>query len=249
MVTRPSLSFRMRTPYTRCWDVAPQHVYDTLVEEGYSPRQSEGELLALRCLKVRMPPELPREPFIALEFFGDLFSEGLTAPGPLDLIATSYAYDLVASALSKLPQPVSQEQGEETADAFYQILLQVPAGRPSDSFSPLQLQWDMEDMKIWHHRDEPPPLLQPELLKWRHWKPRNLKDEEPTTQRAEVGGAAHFAPYAEHLPHVAPLVGPNFRTELGHLLGDTRFRTIRQHCLAHEGLRKRGFVAIPWERG
>ena len=65
-----------------------------------------------------------REPFIALEFFGDLFSEGLTAPGPLDLIATSYAYDLVASALSKLPQPVSQEQGEETADAFYQILLQ-----------------------------------------------------------------------------------------------------------------------------
>ena len=256
MVTRPSLSFRMRTPYTRCWDVAPQHVYDTLVEEGYSPRQSEGELLALRCFKVRMPPELPREPFIALDFFGDLFSEGLTAPGPLDLIATSYAYDLVASALSKLPQPVSQEQGEETADAFYQILLQVPAGRPSDSFSPLQLQWDMEDMKLWHHRDEPPPLLQPELLKWRHWKPRNLKDEEPTTQRAlEVHLRAkwaerllaHFAPYAEHLPHVAPLVGPNFRTELGHLLGDTRFRTIRQHCLAYEGLRKRGFVAIPWK--
>ena len=256
MVTRPSLSFRMRTPYTRCWDVAPQHVYDTLVEEGYSPRQSEGELLALRRFKVRMPPELPREPFIALEFFGDLFSEGLTAPGPLDLIATSYAYDLVASALSKLPQPVSQEHGEETADAFYQILLQVPAGRPSDSFSPLQLQWDMEDMKLWHHRDEPPPLLQPELLKWRHWKPRNLKDEEPTTQRAlEVHLRAkwaerllaHFAPYAEHLPHVAPLVGPNFRTELGHLLGDTRFRTIRQHCLAYEGLRKRGFVAIPWK--
>ena len=127
MVTRPSLSFRMRAPYTRCWDVAPQHVYDTLVEEGFSPRRSEGELLALRCLKVRMPPELPREPFIALEFFGDLFSEGMTAPGPLDLIATSYAFDLVASALSKLPQPVSQEQGEETADAFYQILCQLDA--------------------------------------------------------------------------------------------------------------------------
>ena len=32
----------------------------------------------------------------------------------------------------------------------------------------------------------------------------------------------------------------DFRMELKHLLGDARFRSIRQH------LRKRGFVAIPW---
>ena len=38
----------------------------------------------------------------------------------------------------------------------------------------------------------------------------------------------------------------DFRMELKHLLGDARFRSIRQHCLVYENLRKRGFVAIPW---
>eukprot|EP00435_Cladocopium_sp_Y103_P059424 s598_g21.t1 len=110
-------------------------------------------------------------------------------------------------------------------------------------------------MHLWKHRNEPPTMLQPELLKWRHWKPSALKDEEPTTQRAlevHLRGRwaarllAHFAPYAQHIPHMAPLVGPDFHTELTHLLGDTRFRTLRQYCLAYEGLRKRGFEAIPW---
>ena len=38
----------------------------------------------------------------------------------------------------------------------------------------------------------------------------------------------------------------DFRMELKHLLGDARFRSIRQHCLVYENLRKRGFVAISW---
>ena len=38
----------------------------------------------------------------------------------------------------------------------------------------------------------------------------------------------------------------DFRMELKHLLGDARFRSMRQHCLVYENLRKRGFVAIPW---
>ena len=82
-----------------------------------------------------------------------------------------------------------------------------------------------------------------------------MKIEEPTTQRAlEVHLRArwaerllaHFALYAEHVPHMAAILGPSFRQEMGHLLGDARFRTLRQHCLAYEGLRKRGFTAIPW---
>ena len=36
------------------------------------------------------------------------------------------------------------------------------------------------------------------------------------------------------------------RTSVGPL-GDSRFRTLRQHCLVYESLRKRGFTVIPWQ--
>ena len=37
--------------------------------------------------------------------------------------------------------------------------------------------------------------------------------------------------------------------EFGHLFGDARFRTIRAHCLAYEGMRKIGFQNLPWTAG
>ena len=111
-------------------------------------------------------------------------------------------------------------------------------------------------MQTWHNRKSPPPLLQLELLKWRHWRPGQVATLEPTTQRAlelhlrsrwAERLTAHFAPYAEHLPNLeAVMRDSDFCMELKHLLGDARFRSIRQHCLVYENLRKRGFVAIPW---
>eukprot|EP00435_Cladocopium_sp_Y103_P070286 s366_g35.t1 len=85
----------------------------------------------------------------------------------------------------------------------------------------------MEDMHLWRHRNEPPTMLQPELLKWRDWKRSALKDEEPTAQR---GLEVHLG-------------SPDFHTELTHLLRNTAFRTLRQYCLAYEGLR--GFALRP----
>ena len=85
--------------------------------------------------------------------------------------------------------------------------------------------------------------------------PSKLQELEPITQRSQELHLrqqwskrlmTHFSPFAEHIPHMQPLLGPNFRTEIFDLLGDTRFRTIRQHCLAYESLRKKGFVVIPW---
>eukprot|EP00435_Cladocopium_sp_Y103_P021832 s2867_g5.t1 len=79
-------------------------------------------------------------------------------------------------------------------------------------YTPLMTKWDMEDMHLSKHCDEPPTMLQPELLKWRHWKPSALKDEEPTAQRAlevylrsrwTARLLAHFAPYAQHIPSFA----------------------------------------------
>ena len=43
------------------------------------------------------------------------------------------------------------------------------------------------------------------------------------------------------------ILGEDFRKEALDLLGDSRFRTLRQHCLVYESLRKRGFTVIPWQ--
>ena len=57
---------------------------------------------------------------------------------------------------------------------------------------------------------------------------------------------AHFAPSAEHIAYMQDILGEDFRKEALDLLGDNRFRTLRQHCLVYESLRKRGFTVIPW---
>ena len=83
------------------------------------------------------------------------------------------------------------------------------------------------------------PLQQPELLKWRHWRPGKIREMEPTTQRAlelHKRGKwaerllAHFAPFAEHITYMQDILGEDFCKEALDLLGDNRFRTLRQHC-------------------
>ena len=251
-----SQQFKFRTPFTRRWDTLPRHVYDTLVDEGFSPRQSDGELLALFCLRPRRHPDIDREFLIEGTRLSHLFQDPDSKLATAQFIPSDYLMDMVAAALGRLPQPISPDLATETWLEFHRLLEAVGAGKPSHLLTPLQTQWDHEDMTRWALRDDPPPLLQPELKKWRHWKPRDLKDDEPTTQRAlEVHLRsrwadrllAHFAPYAEHVPHMAAIMGPDFHQEMGHLLGDARFRTLRQHCLAYEALRKKGFTSIPWK--
>ena len=57
-----------------------------------------------------------------------------------------------------------------------------------------------------------------------------------------------FAPFADKIPNMASVMGPNQEREWLDLLGDTRFRTlrIRIHCLALENLQTTGFTQIPW---
>ena len=50
-----SEAFLNRTPYCRAWDSLPRHIFDTLVDEGFSTRQTDGELLAVACLRVGNP--------------------------------------------------------------------------------------------------------------------------------------------------------------------------------------------------
>ena len=124
--------------------------------------------------------------------------------------------------------------------------------RTGSRFSPLETLWDQQD-QLRYSRDDPPPL-QPEFLKWRHWRPGKVREMEPTTQRAlelHLRGKwaerllAHLAPFAEHISYMQDILG-DFRKEALDLLGDSRFR----HCgntAFYESLRKRGFTVIPWQ--
>ena len=78
-------------------------------------------------------------------------------------------------------------------------------------------------------------------------RPGKIREMEPTTQRAlelHMCGKwaerllAHFAPFAEHIAYMQDILGEDFRKEALDLLGDSRFRTLRQHCLVYESLRK-----------
>ena len=95
--------------------------------------------------------------------------------------------------------------------------------------SPLENEWDRQDQWRWFSRDDPPPLQQPELLKWRHWRPGKIREMEPTTQRAlelHMRGKwaerllAHFAPFAEHIAYMQDILGEDFRKEALDLLGE-----------------------------
>ena len=80
----------------------------------------------------------------------------------------------------------------------------------------------------------PPPLQQPEFLKWRHWRPSRVREIEPTTQRALEGKwaerlLAHLVPFAEHIPHLKDILGEDFRKEALDLLGSGRCGSIAWH--------------------
>ena len=51
IMARVSTKFLMRPPYTRLCDRIPILLWDTLADESFSPRQTDGELLVLMCLR------------------------------------------------------------------------------------------------------------------------------------------------------------------------------------------------------
>ena len=53
-------------------------------------------------------------------------------------------------------------------------------------------------------------------------------------------------PHAGEIAHLAPLRGDNEEQEFHDLLGDTRFRTLRQRCLVLEQMLKWD-LPIPWK--
>ena len=244
IMARVSTKFLLRPPYTRLWDRIPRVLWDTLADESFSPRQTHGE----RWSDVPAPwhggggEEAGRGAGSPLRPAPEI--SGIPVGQDDQVVPTDHFNGLVASAAGRLPQPLSAADLADLWDRLWFLAMATADGKPSENFSLLENEWDRQGQLRWFSRDDPPPLQQPELLKWRHWRPGKIREMEPTTQRAlklHMCGKwaerllAHFAPFAEH------------RKEALDLLGDSRFRTLRQHCLVYESLRKRGFTVIPWQ--
>ena len=86
------------------------------------------------------------------------------------------------------------------------------------------------------------------------WR-RQLQDTDPITPRQlekelRLKWAQRLvsllAPFVDKIPNMASIMSPHQEREWLDLLGDTRFRTLRIHCLALETLQTTGFTQIPW---
>ena len=89
----------------------------------------------------------------------------------IHMVPEDYLMALVAAAAARLSQPVDREDLEQIRSTLWDLLIKVTQGPMSSTYSPLQYTYHRRDMQTWHNRKSPPPLLQPELLKWRHWRP------------------------------------------------------------------------------
>ena len=152
--------------------------------------------------------------------------------------------------------PFSPSDASDLERSLWLIMEKVTCGKPSYTFTPREYGWEHHDREVWQSRHRPPPITQLQLAKWRHWRPAQLRDLEPTTQRALEEKLrqhwsnrliSHLAPHASDIPAMAAVMGDgNDHEEFLHLLGDARFSTLRQRCLALEKLKKHGGLQIPW---
>jgi hypothetical protein len=83
-------------------------------------------------------------------------------------------------------------------------------------------------MENWAIYSVAPPSLPTPVAKWRHWKPRQLQESDPFTQRQlekelRLKWAQRLisllAPFADKIPNMASVMGPNQEGEWLDLLG------------------------------
>ena len=169
---------------------------------------------------------------------------------------TAWMDNFVADCLNRVPQPAPQDERDMIYDTCFSLFTLV-AGTPDSAFhTPLQQQQECMDRARWRVFHSRPPIMAIAEAKWRHWKPGRLKEESATTQRKlELHLRDRWAdriiglllPFAKDIPYLHAVNGENVHQEYLDLLGDTRFRALRIHCLCFENIQKLGFNTIPWK--
>ena len=249
-----------RTPFGLAMVRLPEHMRDSLLDHGIFPTQTEGELFMQLCMQ-QVPPDHPE----AMD--GGIWTSRVHPSDDVDpmnvahsnstMVATTpWMEDFVADCMNRVPQPAPPEERDRTYDACFSLFTLI-AGAPDSAFhTPFQQQQESMDRARWRAFHARPPIMAIVEAKWRHWKPGRLKEESATTQRKlELHLRDRWAeriiglllPFAKDIPYLHAVHGDNVHQEYLDLLGDTRFRTLRIHCLCFESIQKLGFNTIPWK--
>ena len=246
--------FKFPSPFTRAYLHSPQLVQEALETFNIGPFQADGELLCMCFLQpCDNPPRADGVGSRPWEAFRRVL-EDLGSVETQSVIPSEQWKQWFLGLDERVP--FSPTDAADLERSLWQIMEKVTCGKPSYTFTPREYGWEHHDREMWQSRHRPPPITQLQLAKWRHWRPAQLRDLEPTTQRALEEKLrqhwsnrliSHLAPHASDIPAMAAVMGDgNDHEEFLHLLGDARFSTLRQRCLALEKLKKHGGLQIAW---
>ena len=224
MMWRP----RLPSPFGTTFLGVPTAIQLILHDLGFAPVQSDGEILVACCLewvkkdKVANPDAVVFDPRPWTRIVG-------LAPDGNHVLVASDTYNLIlARILGSQPQPLEEADLELATKTLQQLLFRAAGARQSHTYSPLEMEQAIRDREEWILSGS---IEAPDVLAVANkWHADILESVGTTLDMHQVMGARELE-------------------EFGHLFGDARFRTIRAHCLAYEGMRKIGFQNLPWTAG
>ena len=225
------------SPFGRAFLRAPSWLQEALRHHGFGPHQSDGHVLVHTCLRPAVP-----EDELVLEDHPDFVDVGTMVTW-----TTTFGY-ILNTALTRMGggDPAAGDHMEVHLQML-ELLAKVRGGPDPTAYSERELRWEIVDRERWLNSFIPAPITDLKLVKWRRWKPSRIKELGPINQKVLEGHLrrkwaerllAHLIPHAGEIPHLAPLRGDNEELEFHDLLGDTRFRTLRQRCLVLEQMLK-----------
>ena len=130
----------------------------------------------------------------------------------------------------------------------------VSAGKPTDQYA----YWQMDQMLLDRLEDLASYKQKPIFFveKWRRWKPGRCEENKSISMRDMESSLrtkwldrliAHILPRGKDFSQITPLLATeDLAKEVRHLVGATRFRTLRVHCLNLEFLLHLG-LRLPWD--
>ena len=238
---------------------APTALQLILHDLGFAPVQSDGEILVACCLEWVKKDKVANPDAVVFDSRPWTRIVGLAPDGNHVLVASDTYNLILARILGSQPQPLEEADLELATKTLQQLLFRAAGARQSHTYSPLEMEQAIRDREQWILSGS---IEAPDVLavanKWRHWKPGKIKTQLPTSQRALEQHLrarwlerllGYFIPFRHQIPYMHQVMGARELEEFGHLFGDARFRTIRAHCFAYEGMRKIGFQNLPWTAG
>ena len=171
------------SPFTRAYLESPQLLQDALEQINIGPFQSDGELLCMWFL----PPSRQAHDNSGVTLRSwSRFKRVLAHLDEYSVTTKSVTpSDAWLQWLQDLEEkvPFTPINKLDLMRSLWSLMEKTANGKPSHTYTLREWEMTVSDRKLWHGRNRPPPITQLQVLKWRHWKPGQLKDLEPTTQR------------------------------------------------------------------